>query len=229
MIRGLQFSVGIQYLHYTHTFIMYPEFVLMEKRMPQMMGKISQILNLSKGDPDTPTLDEEVTGPYKADFMQSITQDIKELEQHGTWTIFSKKSVTGAPVLPSTCAFRFNNFTDGRLCKFKDRLCARGDIKMEVVYYFEIYFPAVSWTKVRLMMSLSTNKGCTTRQLDLSNAFFKATLVEDVYLTLSSYFCSDTSKDRVKMVMELNKNLYVLVQSFLYWYNHLKGDFEAGF
>ena len=193
------------------------------------MGKISQILNLSKGDPDTPTLDEAVTGPYKAGFIQSITQDIKELEQHGTCNIFSKKSVTGAPILPSTWVFKVKHFPDGILCKFKARLCERGDIKVEGVDYFEIYSPAVSWTKVRLMMSLITNKGCTTIQVDFSNAFSQGTLVEDIYLTLPYYFGSDTSKDRVKMVMELNKNLYVLARASLYWYNHLKGDFEARF
>ena len=37
--------------------------------------------------PETPTSIEEMTGHYKADFMQATTQDIKELEQHGTWTI----------------------------------------------------------------------------------------------------------------------------------------------
>ena len=50
----------------------------------------SQILKLSNGDPDTPTLTEAITGPYKAYFTQAMTQYIKELEQHGTWTIVSR-------------------------------------------------------------------------------------------------------------------------------------------
>ena len=70
--------------------------------MPQMMGKLSQMINMSKGYPDTPILTETMTGPYKSEFIQAMTQDIKELEQHGTWTIVSRKSVTGAHICMCT-------------------------------------------------------------------------------------------------------------------------------
>ena len=66
------------------------------------MGKISQILNLSNVDPVTPTLNESMAGPYNDEFMQAMKQDIKELENHGTWNIVSRKSVTGAQIIPST-------------------------------------------------------------------------------------------------------------------------------
>ena len=49
----------------------------MENITSQMMGDLSQIINMSKGDPDTPTLTKAITGPYKSEFMQSMTQDIK--------------------------------------------------------------------------------------------------------------------------------------------------------
>ena len=45
--------------------------------MPQIMGNLSQMLKLYKGDPDTPTLTESITGPYNSGFMQAMTQDIK--------------------------------------------------------------------------------------------------------------------------------------------------------
>ena len=46
-----------------------PEIGLMDNLMPQIMGDLSQILVMSKGDPDTPILTEAMTGPYKAVFM----------------------------------------------------------------------------------------------------------------------------------------------------------------
>ena len=98
--------------------------------MPQMMGKLSQMINLSKGDPDTPTFTEAMTGPYGAKFMQYMIQEIKELQQHGTWTIFSRNSATGAHILSSTWDFKVKRFPYGRLQKFKARLCARGDIQV---------------------------------------------------------------------------------------------------
>ena len=87
--------------------------------MPQMMGKLSKMLNISKGEPDTPNSTEAITGTYKSEFMQTITQEIKELEQHGTWTIFSRKSATGAHMLSSTWDFRVKRFPDGRLRNFR--------------------------------------------------------------------------------------------------------------
>ena len=77
----------------------------MENLMPQMMRKLYKILKLYKGDPVTPTLNEAMTGPYKAEFMHKTTQDIKELEQHGTWTIVYSKSVTSSHILPITWDF----------------------------------------------------------------------------------------------------------------------------
>ena len=52
--------------------------------MTQIMVKLSQMLNISKGDPDTPTLTEAMTLIYKSKFMHAMTKEIKELEQHDT-------------------------------------------------------------------------------------------------------------------------------------------------
>ena len=79
MIHNLQLSGGYQYLQYINAFIMEPEFVLMDNIMHRMMGKLSQILKLYKGDPSTPTFSKAMTGPYKDEFIQDMTQDIKEL------------------------------------------------------------------------------------------------------------------------------------------------------
>ena len=79
MIWILQFYGGSQDIQYIHALIMDPEFGLMDNIMPQMMLNLSQILNLklSKGDPGTPTLTDAVRGPYKAQFIQAMNQEIK--------------------------------------------------------------------------------------------------------------------------------------------------------
>ena len=106
----------------------------MDNIMPKMMEKLYQMIKLSKGDPGSPTLTKSIKGPYKDEFMHTITQEIKELEQHVTWTIVYRNPVTGAPILPLAWAFKFKRFTDGRLQKFKAIFCARGDIKVEELY-----------------------------------------------------------------------------------------------
>ena len=159
--------------------------------------------------------------------MQSITNYIKELGQYGTCTIVSRESVSGYHMISSTCTFKDKRIHYGRLRKFKARFCARGDIQMEVVYYFEKYAPVVSLTTVIFMLRLSINQGWATIQMDLSNGFSQDTLVEYFYLAFSYYFGSYDGDDWANMFIKINKILYWLVQAPLYWYNHMKGAFEA--
>ena len=49
-------------------------------------------------------------GPYKAEFVHAMNQDIKELEQHGTCNIVSRKSVIGDHILPRNWAFNIKAF-----------------------------------------------------------------------------------------------------------------------
>ena len=62
--------------------------------------------------------------------------------------------------------------------------------------------------------------------MDFYNDFVQATLIEDVYLDLPYYFDYDTDEDTEKMFMKINKSVYGLVRTPLYWYNNLKGAFE---
>ena len=98
------------------------------------MGALSKIFNLYKVYPDPPTLTEAITGPYKDYFIQAMTQDIKELKQHGTWTIILIKSVSGVHILSSTWAFKVKRFSNGILQKIKAAFYKNGDIQVERLY-----------------------------------------------------------------------------------------------
>ena len=74
-------------------------------------------------------------------------------------------------ILPIACYFKVKRFLNGRIQKFKARLCTRGDRQVEGVDYIENYAPVVSWTKFRLMLSLRINQVWDTRQVDFYNFF----------------------------------------------------------
>ena len=48
------------------------EFGFLDNLMSQMMWKISKMIKRSRGDAYTHTFTEEITGLYKAEFMQAI-------------------------------------------------------------------------------------------------------------------------------------------------------------
>ena len=121
---------------------------------------------------------------------------------------------------------RIKRYPDGRVNKFKARFCARGDKQIEGVDYFEKFAPVVSWTTVRTLMVLSLNLGWVTKQVDFSNAFCQATLNEEIYITLPSYFESEEGFTSHDACLKLNKSLYGLVQSPMYWFNFISKVFE---
>ena len=61
----------------------------------------------------------------------------------------------------------------------KARFCVRGDKQEAGVDYFETYAPVVSWTTIRMMLTLSIVMNLKTRQVDFSNAFAQAELHGD--------------------------------------------------
>jgi hypothetical protein len=214
--------------NYIYALLMDTEYGLMENLMPNVMAASPCLLKASATDPDLPTVRQALAGPHKEEFLTAMRSEIRELEEHKTWTVVQRNDLpTGANVLPSTWVLRIKRFPDGRLRKFKARFCARGDRQIEGVDYFDKWAPVVSWSTVRMLLCMSINQGWDTRQVDFSNAFVQATLKEDVYISLPDHFETDEGYQRGEVLLKLDKSLYGLVQSPLMWYSHLTKAFEA--
>ena len=82
----------------------------------------------TKYDPDTPNNKEVLSGPHKDKFLEAMSQEIENLEEHGTWNVIRRSSLPeGANVLSSTWAFKIKRTPCGELRKFQARFCIRGD------------------------------------------------------------------------------------------------------
>jgi hypothetical protein len=213
--------------NYIYALLMDTEYGLMENLMPNVMAASPCLLKASSTDPDLPTVRQALTGRHKEEFLAAMRSEIKELEEHKTWTVVQREDLpNGANVLPSTWALRIKRYPDGRLRKFKARFCARGDRQVEGVDYFDKWAPVISWSTVRMLLCMSINQGWATRQVDFSNAFVQATLKEEVYIALPDHFETDEGYQRGEVLLKLDKSLYGLVQAPMYWYNHLTKAFE---
>jgi hypothetical protein len=179
-------------------------------------------------DPDLPTYGEAMMGPDRESYEEAMVKEIEELEAHRTWDTIPRSSVpAGAKVLPSTWVLRAKRYPDGRLRKHKARFCVRGDRQVEGIDYTEKYSPVVSWSTVRMLMSLGLSRDLCSKQVDFSNAFVQAKLRDDehIYVATPKGFGSE-GEDGTEMVLKLNRSLYGLVQAPLYWGNHLKDALE---
>ena len=74
-----------------------------------------------------------------------------------------------------------------------------------------------------MVINLSNQRGWDTRQVYLSNTFVQAEIKEEVYVELTEIFRDEKNHDSKNgVVLKLNKSLYGLVQTPLYWYNQLQ-------
>jgi len=120
--------------------LMDSEFGVMDNLFPDVISRCPSLLkaSTSKSDPDTPSIQEALSGPYRQEFLDAMRDEILELEEHGTWDVIKRSAVPeGANVLPGTWAFKVKRYPDGRFRETKARFCARGDQQVEGVDYFD--------------------------------------------------------------------------------------------
>jgi len=66
-------------------------------------------------------------------------------------------------VIKSTWAFKCKQYPDGLVKNFKAHFCARGDMQLEGIDFFETYAPVVQWTTIRLMFILEVLLGLKSK------------------------------------------------------------------
>ena len=121
-------------------------------------------------DPDLPSLRESLSGPHAEEFWAAMDAEINSLESKGTWTVIDRSSVPShAKVVPATWVQRIKRHPDGRLNKFKSRVCYRGDLDTGLDE--NPYSPLVGWPTVRACMLLAATHGWKSRQVDFTLAF----------------------------------------------------------
>ena len=109
-------------------------------------------------DPDLPSLRESLSGQHSEEFWAAMDTEIDSLEEKGTWTVTDRSEVPAdAKVVPVTWVQRIKRHPDGRLNKFKSRVCYRGDL--DTALDENPYSPLVGWPTVRAGLLLAATHG----------------------------------------------------------------------
>eukprot|EP00957_Ditylum_brightwellii_P186720 14217870-Ditylum_brightwellii.AAC.1 len=117
-------------------------------------------------------------------FIKAMEEEMAAMEAMEAWEIIDQAEVpyttegVRRTIIESTWAFKVKSALDGSVKKRKVRLCVRGDQQVEGIDYFETYAPIVPWSTIRTVMTLAVNLGLKLRQLDYTNAFVQAELLE---------------------------------------------------
>ncbi|MGH7954625.1 MAG: reverse transcriptase domain-containing protein, partial [Gloeomargaritales cyanobacterium] len=174
---------------------------------------------------DNPRYHEAMCGPHKEEFLQAMQNEIDELVTRGTWKLVERPP-SETQVLPGTWTYKIKRFPDGRIRKYKARFCVRGDRQHDCVDPFDTYAPVVSWTTLRLMLTMSIVLNLKTKQVDYANAFAQAKLKKPVYVELPKGFRATEEGD---YVLYMTSSLYGLRQAAERWFDRLsKGLISRG-
>jgi hypothetical protein len=126
---------------------------------------------------DNPNWGTAKSGEYASEYWEACKVEIATLEGMDAWEVVQRTAEMN--VIKSTWAFKCKRYPDGLIKKFKARFCARGDMQIEGIDFFETYAPVVQWTTVHMMLILEVLLDLKSKQGDVTAAFLHAELPKD--------------------------------------------------
>jgi hypothetical protein len=170
--------------------------------------------------PDTLSYQDVMRAPDRDEWMKAAQSEIQSLEKHGTWKEVPRSEAT-SNILPGTWTFRRKRTPDGEVKKLKGRYCVRGDLEEDTQ---DNYSPVVSWTAVRLFLTLSLIFGWEMISIDFSSAFVQAYLKKPTWIHLPrGYISSKGSSTCLRLV----KSLYGLGAAPALWFEKISQAFVS--
>ena len=120
-----------------------------------LLSDSDPMLLLAKLDNDTPRFHQAMNGPHSDQYFQAMELELETLYKMDAFDVVPCSEADGRTILDSTWAYKAKRYPDGRIRKYKARLCVRDDQQEHGIDYFDTYAPAVSWTTVRLLLILA--------------------------------------------------------------------------
>ncbi len=163
---------------------------------------------VASSNPDIMYYDQAMKEPDSKQFEQAMLDEVQSHTDLDNWEIVLKDEMPkGTKLLSAVWAMRRKRrISTQEPYKWKARLNVHGGQQEHGVNYWETYSPVVSWTTIRMYLTLSIlNKWCT-RQVDFVLAFPQADIECPMYMEIPRGFKFNGS--RRTHCLSLKKNLY---------------------
>ena len=127
--------------------------------------------------------------PKRASFVEAMISEINDHEERDHWELIDRNSMPkGHRTIMSILSFKIKRYPDGRIMKYKARLCAHGGQQKLGVNYWDTYSLVVNWISVRLLLIFCCVLGLESQSIDFVLAFPQAELEEKNFFGISSRF-----------------------------------------
>ena len=202
---------------------------------------LAQIYMTSRENNECYSLKEMLKQPDRNLFMEAMNKEVKSMFEEEIWKLVPKRDMIdyfkgernkGKEIqrerIMTIWSFKRKRHPDGSLDKHKARLCCHEGQQQHGINYWDTYAPVVSWSSVRILMTIAKLHNLHTKSLDFVQAYPQAKIKTPIYLYNPAGVVLNNTKGDV--VLMLVKNLYGLKDAGLTWFEHLsKGLDEMGF
>ena len=162
---------------------------------------------------------DAVKSPQWKDWQGAIQKERDSLKQHDIYKLVNISSVPkGEKIIGSR--FVFKQKADGR---FKARLVVQGHVQEPGIDYGRSYAPMCRIGSIRTLLAIACEHGWSVWQMDVVVAFLQSLIDKDVFVEPAPGHDPRDSKTGEVMVYKLQRSLYGLAPSPVFWYNTIDG------
>lgn len=178
--------------------------------------------------PEPQTLQEALTSPEAADWMDATVSEVTSLLEKGTFEVVDIPE--GQSTVSTKWVFKRKVDAFGNFVKYKARLVAKGFLQKFNVDYFDVFSPVTKLSTLRVLLALVAAYDLELKHVDVRTAFLNGTLDEEVYIKVPE----GLQEVYPNKCFKLNKAIYGLKQAPRVWWLNLsstlcKHGFKSSF
>jgi hypothetical protein len=149
-------------------------------------------------------------------WKEACDSEMKSLIEMKTWKLVDPP-IDSKPIF-CKWVFRIKNKPDGSIDRYKARLVICGYLQRQGIDYANTFAPVVSYTGIRVALSIAAVADLEIMQFDVKTAFLNGELDPPIYIIQPPGYSDGSSK-----VCLLQRALYGLKQAPAAWYSRMDG------
>lgn len=131
------------------------------------------------------------------------------MQENGVFEVVSRTSVPqGKSVISSTWVFRVKHDKNGRVTRYKSRLCARGFQQVAGEDFHSTFAPVARLATFRALLAVAASRGYKMLHADVKCAFLHSAIDEDIFMEVPAGMDVPDG-----CVLKLRKSIYGLKQA----------------
>ena len=107
-------------------------------------------------------------------------EEMNSLQKNITWELVSLPP--GRKLVKCKWVFQTKVVADGRTCKYKAILVAKGFSQVQGVDYHETFASVAKMDSIRLILGISASKHWEVHHMDVKSTFLHAEIHEEIYM-----------------------------------------------